>query len=165
MCGSFRNRSFPEPAIGEEDEMVDKSAIGKTTSISTMEVEKGHIRRFARAIGDDNPLYHDEEYAKKSRYGGIIAPPTFPTTFGFEGERVLEGLNINYARLLHGEQAYEYFKPIMAGDVISFSTKITDVIEKEGRSGVMDIITTETTGYNQRDERVFIGRSTVVIKR
>ncbi len=145
--------------------MVDKSAMGKTTPTYTMEVEKGHIRRFAQAIGDDNPLYHDEEYAGKSPYGGIIAPPTFPTTFGSEGEKVLEGLDINYARLLHGEQEYEYFRPIMAGDAISFSTKITDVTEKEGRSGVMDIITAEMTGHNQDGEKVFVGRSTVVIRR
>jgi len=145
--------------------MVDKSAIGKTTAVSTMEVEKGHIRRFAQAIGDENPLYLDEEYARKSRYGGIIAPPTFPTTFGFEGEGVLQGLDINYARLLHGEQEYEYFSPIKAGDTINFSTTITDITEKEGKSGVMDIITTETTGHNQNDEKMFVGRSTVVIRR
>ncbi len=145
--------------------MVDKSAIGRTTKTSTMEVEKGHIRRFAQAIGDDNPLYHDEEYAKKTRSGGIIAPPTFPTVFGFEGERVMEGLDINYARLLHGEQEYEYFAPIKAGDTIRFSTTIVDITEKEGKSGVMDIITSEMTGYNQNDEKVFVGRSTAVIRR
>ena len=78
---------------------------------------------------------------------------------------MLEGLDINHARLLHGEQEYEYFKPIMAGDVISFSTAITDVTEKQGKSGAMDIITTEMTGYNQGGEKVFIGRSTVVIRR
>ena len=145
--------------------MVDRSAIGKTTDTYTMEVEKGHIRRFAQAIGDDNPLYRDEEYAEKSRYGGIIAPPTFATTFGFEGERIIEKLDINYARLLHGEQEYEYHKPIRAGDVISFSTKVTDVTEKQGKSGVMDIITTEMTGHNQGGEKVFVGRSTAVIRR
>ncbi len=130
-----------------------------------MEVEKGHIRRFAQALGDDNPLYHDEKYAKKSRHGGIIAPPTFPTVFGFEGERVLDGLGINYARLLHGGQEYEYFRPIRAGDTISFSTKIVDVTEKQGKSGTMDIITTEMTGLDQEGEKVFVGRSTVVIRR
>jgi acyl dehydratase len=145
--------------------MVEKSVIGKTTAVHKMEVEKGHIRRFAQAIGDDNPLYHDEEYARKSRYGGIVAPPTFPTVFGFEGQRVLEGLEINRARLLHGEQEYEYFRPIMAGDTISFSTKVIDVDVKEGKSGVMDIIRTEMTGYNQRAEKVFAARSTVVIRR
>lgn len=146
--------------------MLDKSAIGRTTKTCSMEVEKGHIRRFAQAIGDDNPLYHDEEHAKKSRYGGIITPPTFPTTFGFESdERVFEGLDIDYARLLHGEQEYEYFGPIMAGDIISFSAQITDMTEKEGKSGAMDIITTEMTGHNQNGEKVFVGRSTVVIRR
>jgi acyl dehydratase len=144
--------------------MLDRSAIGKTTRIHTLEVEKGHIRRFAQAIGDDNPLYYDENYARKSRYGGIIAPPTFPTVFGFEGERVLDGLQFNRARLLHGEQEYEYFKPIMAGDTISFSTKIIDMSEKQGKSGTMDIITTEMTGYNQKKEKVFTARSTVVIR-
>ena len=145
--------------------MLDKSAIGRTTSVSTMEVEKGHIRKFAQAIGDDNPLHHDEEYAKKSRYGGIIAPPTFVTTLGFESkENLMEGLDINYARLLHGEQEFEYHKPIMAGDVISFSTTITDITEKQGKSGAMDIVTTEMTGNNQNGERVFVGRSTVVIR-
>jgi acyl dehydratase len=130
-----------------------------------MEVEKGHIRKFAEAIGDDNPLHHDEEYAKKSRYGGIIAPPTFVTTLGFESkENLMAGLDINYARLLHGEQEYEYHKPIMAGDVISFSTKITDITEKQGKSGAMDIVTTEMTGNNQNGEKVFVGRSTVVIR-
>lgn len=145
--------------------MLDKSAIGRTTSVSTMEVEKGHIRKFAEAIGDDNPLHHDEEYAKKSRYGGIIAPPTFVTTLGFESkENLMAGLDINYARLLHGEQEYEYHKPIMAGDTISFSTTITDITEKKGKSGAMDIVTTEMTGNNQNGERVFVGRSTVVIR-
>jgi acyl dehydratase len=130
-----------------------------------MEVEKGHIRKFAQAIGDDNPLYWDEEYAKKSRYGGIIAPPTFVTTLGFEStESVMEGLDINYARLLHGEQEFEYHSPIMAGDVISFSTTITDITEKQGKSGAMDIVTTEMTGNNQNGEKVFVGRSTVVIR-
>ncbi len=145
--------------------MVDKSAIGKTTATYTMEVEKGHIRRFAQAIGDDNPLYYDEEYAKKSRYGGVIAPPTFATVFGFEGERVLQGLDINFARLLHGEQEYEYFKPIMAGDTISFSTKIVGIDQKEGKSGIMDIVKTEMIGYNQKNEKVFAARSVVVIRR
>ena len=52
-------------------------------------VEKGAVRKFAEAIGDPNPLYVDEEAAKASRYGGLIAPPTFPRTFEY-GE--VEGL-------------------------------------------------------------------------
>ena len=40
-------------------------------------VEASHIMMFARSVGDANPIYHDEEYAKKTDLGGIIAPPTF----------------------------------------------------------------------------------------
>jgi hypothetical protein len=40
-------------------------------------IEAGHIMMFARSVGDPNPVYHDEDAAKKSEAGGIIAPPTF----------------------------------------------------------------------------------------
>ena len=40
-------------------------------------VEASHIMMFARSVGDANPIYHDEEYAKGTDLGGIIAPPTF----------------------------------------------------------------------------------------
>ena len=43
-----------------------------------MPVEAGHIMMFARSIGDENPVYSDEEYAKNSEAGHILAPPTFP---------------------------------------------------------------------------------------
>ena len=40
-------------------------------------VEASHILMFARSVGDDNPVYSDEDAAKKTEAGGIIAPPTF----------------------------------------------------------------------------------------
>lgn len=61
--------------------MVDRSVIGSKSDVYQFEVEKGAIRKFADAIGDDNPLYHDEEYAKQRGYKSLVAPPTFPATF------------------------------------------------------------------------------------
>ena len=66
--------------------MVDKSAIGKTTSVHTMEVEKGHIHRFAQAIGDDNPLYHDL-IAEFHRLTGC--PVVINTSFNVRGEPIV----------------------------------------------------------------------------
>ena len=43
-----------------------------------MPVEATHIMMFARAVGDDNPIYRDGDYAGKTEVGHIIAPPTFP---------------------------------------------------------------------------------------
>ena len=40
-------------------------------------IEASHIMMFARSVGDSNPIYHDEEYAKSTEIGGIIPPPTF----------------------------------------------------------------------------------------
>jgi len=46
-------------------------------AIEKFPVEAGHIMMFARAIGDANPIYYDENYAKTTEPGGVIAPPTF----------------------------------------------------------------------------------------
>ena len=46
-------------------------------AVKKFPVEYTHIMMFARSVGDDNPIYHDEEYARKTEVGGIIAPPTF----------------------------------------------------------------------------------------
>ena len=54
-----------------------KAAIGVESEPRTSEVEKGAIIKFAEAIGDTNPIYNDEAAARESRYGGLIAPPTF----------------------------------------------------------------------------------------
>ena len=40
-------------------------------------IEASHIMMFARSVGDSNPIYHDEDYAKSTELGGIIPPPTF----------------------------------------------------------------------------------------
>ena len=47
-------------------------------AVEKFSVEASHIMMFARAIGDKNPIYYDEEYAKTTEVGHVIAPPTFP---------------------------------------------------------------------------------------
>ena len=51
--------------------------IGQESPPEFMDVEKGHVRAFAEAIEDPNPLWSDDVQARKSRFGGIVAPPTF----------------------------------------------------------------------------------------
>ncbi len=58
---------------------VDKSIIGKTGAPVTMHVERGKIREFANAIKDNDPMYFDEEHAKREG-GGIMPPVTFLQT-------------------------------------------------------------------------------------
>ena len=51
-----------------------------------MPVEGSHIMMFARSVGDDNPIYHDEEYAKTTEVGPVIAPPPFPRSVATIGD-------------------------------------------------------------------------------
>jgi len=144
--------------------MLDRSFIGKKSRKVTVPVEALHIKRFARAIGDDNPLFHNEKVAKQSAAKGIIAPPTFATIFNFECPAATGDLQYNRAKLVHGEQEYEYLRPLKPGDKITVQSKIVDIFEKAGKAGTMDFIVTETTGTDQRGRKVFTGRSTVIIR-
>ncbi len=142
---------------------MDKSEIGKTSEPVTMHIERGKIREFARAIKDDNPIYRDEEYAKK-KAGGIMPPPTFTMTSGFwdDGPRK-PLLTYDLRRLLHGEQEFEYLAPVHAGDVLTVTSRVADIFEKQGsRGGTMTLGIIETTFVNQRGEKVLVSRSTVI---
>jgi acyl dehydratase len=142
---------------------MDKSEIGNTGTPIVMHVERGKIRELAKAIKDDNPLYFDEAVAKRTA-GGIMPPPTFTMTQGFwdDGPRK-QLLKYDVRRLLHGEQEFEYLAPVYAGDVLTGTSRVADVYEKEGsRGGTMTFGVLETTYTNQRGETVLISRSTLV---
>lgn len=146
--------------------MLDKSKIGYTSSPFVVEVEKGAIRRFADAIGDPNPLYRDEDVARSSPFGAIVAPPTFIQAIIQDvNASVRKALDYDPKKLLHGEQSYTYYQPVLAGDVITCIARIADIYEKEGKSGTMDFFVVETTGTNQRGKRVFVARSILVVRR
>jgi len=149
--------------------------IGQGGDVRIFEVEKGAIRKFADAINDRNPLYWDEEYARKSRYGAMVAPPGFfgwPTkwtggsVFTSEATRELSDTlrKLGYGRGLAGGVECEFFQPIRAGDTLTATTVIKNIVEREGRTGKMVFIIRETTYTNQDDDlvakerRIFIQR-------
>ncbi len=116
------------------------------------EIEKGHIRRFAEAIGDSNILFTDEEKARNTtKYGGIIAPPTFfrSCTGGGGGQRIDVRAITGLTRALDGGSDWEYFEPVRPGDRISVTTKIVDFQERDGRMGKMLITYNQSTYRNQ----------------
>ena len=142
---------------------MDTSEIGKTGRPVTMHVERGKIREFARAIKDDNRVYVDEAHARAIA-GGIMPPPTFTMTLGFWGDPTEPPLlTLDYRRLLHGEQEFEYLAPIHAGDVLIAVARVKDVYEKAGsRGGKMTFGIVETTFTNQHGDTVLVSRSTLL---
>ncbi|GAA2282117.1 MaoC family dehydratase N-terminal domain-containing protein [Actinomadura luteofluorescens] len=92
------------------------------------EVSRVKIREFADAIGDRNPLYRDREAAKEAGYPDVIAPPTFPIVVSLGNPGLADpDLGLNYAMVVHGEQRFEYTRPLRAGDVITCTSTITEI--------------------------------------
>jgi acyl dehydratase len=86
-------------------------------------IDRTAIRQYAQAISDLNPLYIDEEFAKKSEYGGLIAPPTFifdvsHDLFAEVGEdgRDLSGVTIRGLNAVRGGNEYQFLEPARPGD-------------------------------------------------
>ena len=126
--------------------------IGLEGQPTTTEIEKGAIIKFAQAIGDDNPFFNDEESARDSRFGGIIAPPTFLRSV--DTSRPELPYEFPFNRRLDGGSDWEYFAPIRAGDRITAVSRIDDINERTGRLGLMIIMSTTTTYRNQFDQIV-----------
>ncbi len=128
-------------------EEMRRAAIGLESDPKTIEVEKGAIIKFAEAIGDENPVYNDEEAARASRYGGLIAPPTFlRSAVSARPELPFE---VPFERLLDGGSDWEYFEPVRPGDRITAVSRIEDINERNGRIGLMLISTIIITYTNQ----------------
>ena len=138
-------------------------------------VERGQIRRHVQATMDPDPVYWDEAAAKKSRYGGVVAPPLFPlhalrvrpdapdpferaaTDPHFDGSvrGVMKGLPplpIPLTRVLNGGNAVEVYQLAKPGEKIRIKSKYLDIYQKEGRSGTMVFLLTETVYTNQKGE-------------
>ena len=135
-----------------------KKLIGSQSQPRTFEIERGAIRRFAEAIGDPNPLFNEEQAARHTRFGGMIAPPTFMRSLGIE----FLDVKVSASRGLDGGSEWEYFEPIRPGDRISVVSKIADIRENAGRLGAMVFITVETSYTNHYNQLCALQRSTVI---
>lgn len=145
--------------------MIDKKHIGYTTQPQTVDVEKGRLRFFAKAIGETNPVYTDEAAAKKAGYRSLPAPPTFPFCAEMETDSLfanLDVLGVPVGKILHGTQTFTYLAPVCAGDQVTFQTKISDIFDKKG--GALEFIVEDTTGKNQNGELVVEMQRVIVVR-
>ena len=148
-------------------------------AIDKFPVEASHIMMFARSVADGNQIYHDEDYAKGTEVGSIIAPPTFaqasaqfdPDYFlrpklgedwfgsgkeptGVKRESSGDGGGGGGGGL-HAEQHFEYHRHLKPGDVLTGTNKPGKTWEKEGkRSGKLVFSETVTEYRDQNGELV-----------
>jgi acyl dehydratase len=128
---------------------LNRDFIGRIASAGeTFEVTRNDIRRFALAIGDTNPAYLDPEAAKALGHPDVVAPPTFLISAstgdaggGFIGD---PELGLSYAMVVHGEERFEFHRPVYAGDVLDTVTTIAD-IRDAGRNELMTLVSQVTS--------------------
>jgi acyl dehydratase len=140
---------------------VDTSVIGKPTGAWKVTVERGPVTGFAAAVQDTNPVYRNADAARAAGFNNIPASPTFTFGMQFWGafaedqppdptggvnpmHTVMAELFGQGALVLHGEQEFEYLRPVEVGDVLTGEGKLIDIYEKETDSAHMTFVVIRT---------------------
>lgn len=151
-----------------------KQWIGREVSYTAPEeVGQAAIRCFALALGDESPLYRDDEFAKRTRHGGIIAPPTFvcetnqymdatPDSDGYMGHAWR--LPIPASRLVRVGNEYQFFRPFRPTDRITATWRLTNIYERATRAGRMLFVESEARYTNQHCELLAVNQETVAFQ-
>jgi acyl dehydratase len=147
---------MPESATSViTDEM--RAAVGVESAPTTLEVTTSGIRLFARAVGYTDPIFYDEAAAREQGCSSLVAPPGFMGTPvyrpGSGAGMPAARFEVPYKRFLNGGTTYEYLEPIVAGDVITSRSRLTELREREGSMGPMLIVYSETV-YTRGDGTV-----------
>jgi len=142
--------------------MLDSNAVGKEYEPFTFEVDRCKIKELCLAIGDNNPLFFDKNFAKKEGYKDTPVSLTFATLMNFWGYpeiwTKMKEIGIDAKKLLHAGEEYEYFEPIYPGDIIKgFVT-----VESLRSSDTMDIATFKTT-FSRDGKTVLIAHMKIVV--
>jgi acyl dehydratase len=128
--------------------------VGQQTTVHLGEITAMAIRRYAVAIGDPNPLYHDSEYARSAGYPDIVAPPNMlPSVLEWgvgspeeelnpDGTRRehLPGVDTTGMRVMGGGEDMQFHRPVVAGCSVTQTTTLTEADTRETRTGLMIVL-------------------------
>lgn len=129
--------------------MAKGCSLAEDELIFELPIERGKVREFALAVGEDNPIFFDVEAARRQGLPDIVAPPTFTVTQIWEVPRdereARLGGNLDYERVLHGEQEFVFHRLPVAGETLTGAMRISKDFEKKGRrGGTMRFVTYES---------------------
>ncbi len=122
------------------------------------------IRNYARAVGDDNPLWHDVGYGLTTRWGSQIASPSMTTILNapMKGDRAPDGLRGPSFRGIHvfvSGGSIDWYRPVFPGDTLYSYQGLESVEEKESEFAERSVIQVHrTVKLNQRGEVVAVLR-------
>jgi len=126
-------------------------------------VGREKVREFSQAVFAMAPIHHDLASAQAAGWADLVAPPTFPIVIQ---EKTLQqllshpGAGIDFSRVVHGDQKFEYHRPLIAGDEVVATLRVTKIQSLGGHTMVTSESTIETTS----GEAVVTATSTLVVR-
>ncbi len=126
-------------------------------------VGREKVREFARATRASAALHHDVEAARAAGFADVVAPPTFPIVVA---EATLQQLlaepdaGIDFSRVVHGDQRFSYTRPIVAGDELTATLRVTGIKTLGGNA----MVTSETAMVDADGAHVVTSVSTLVVR-
>jgi acyl dehydratase len=142
---------------------VSTAAVGKSYPPSTYAVGREKIREYALAVGETNPLHLDLDAAREAGYRDLVAPPMFAVVYCgvalgpalFDPE-----VGIEFARLVHGGQQFEWGPLVVAGDEIATTMTVKDISERSG----MGFYVFQSVSKNQAGDTVCVGTWSNIVR-
>lgn len=140
---------------------LNQSLKGKAYQEIELEVDRDRVTQFALAVGEDDPRFLEAEAARAEGFPDQVAFPTFPTVLGIlaSAQIVVDPeLGMDYSRVVHGEQSYEWRRPIVVGDRLRTTPRIADVYAK----GPNEFLVIEAEITDADGEVICVSRSTLL---
>lgn len=143
---------------------VNESIVGKAyPPIPGYLVGREKVREFARAVMSNEPTHLDLEAATAAGFSDVVAPPTFPVILQEKALQVLladPDSGIDYSRIVHGDQRFDYTRPIVAGDELVTEIEVTKVQSLGGHT----MVTSESRVSDAAGNHVVTATSTLVVR-
>lgn len=132
--------------------------LGMTVDIAPTEIKKDKMIEFAKDY-DNIPLHTDEEYAKTTPFGKLIAPGVM--SFMCVWAKYLE-VDFFGEQLLAGKSTkIEWLKPVFAGDVLSAKATVTKLTKRNERNGIVEVT---ISAHNQLGQLVLTSVTEAIVK-
>lgn len=147
------------------DSLIDADTaarVGTVAATASGAVIRRDWQRWAVAVGDENPLWFDPEYARANGYRDVICPPLY-LQYAILGVTPLSGLRPDGSsgavsgslafpkapRRMAGGESFTFHQPAYHGDEIEMVRTIESITERDGRSGRFILVTWHTVYHNQ----------------
>lgn len=145
--------------------MIERRFIGLQLTPFTGVADRHQLRFFARATGQKDPVYLDEDAAKAAGHASLPIPPTFLFSMELDAPDPQEAnrlMGIDLSRLLHGEQHFTYHRTACAGEPLFFEPRIADIYDKKG--GALEFVVRTTSVSDRNGARVADLRRVSVVR-